>query len=131
MQLKGLREAALEAMLEARKKGPFPSLEDFLCRVDIDLCGCEDPDQVGSDGQHRGRRDAARNDLEGAGVARRRARPGAPMSRSLFHGYAAGRAPPQVPQYSARTILEHELETLDFLISRHPLSLYTASRFRA
>jgi error-prone DNA polymerase len=32
--------------------------------------------------------------------------------------------PPRVPQYSARTVLEHELETLDFLISRHPLSLY-------
>ncbi len=31
---------------------------------------------------------------------------------------------PRVPQYSSRTILEHELETLDFLISRHPLDLY-------
>ena len=37
--------------------------------------------------------------------------------------------PPQVPQYSARTILEHELETLDFLISRHPLSLYVRAAF--
>ena len=40
--------------------------------------------------------------------------------------------PPRVPQYSVRTVLEHELETLDFLISRHPLSLYdqTLSKFR-
>jgi len=29
-----------------------------------------------------------------------------------------------VPEYSERTIMEHELETLDFLISRHPLTLY-------
>jgi error-prone DNA polymerase len=32
--------------------------------------------------------------------------------------------PPRVPEYSPRTVLEHELETLDFLVSRHPLSLY-------
>jgi len=35
-------------------------------------------------------------------------------------------AAPRVPRYNARTILEHEIETLDFLISRHPLSLYAA-----
>jgi len=37
MQLKGLREAALEAVLEERKKGPFRSFDDFLNRVDIDM----------------------------------------------------------------------------------------------
>jgi hypothetical protein len=31
---------------------------------------------------------------------------------------------PGVSQYSACTVLKHELETLDFLIGRHPLSLY-------
>ncbi len=36
MQLKGLREAGLEALLQERKKRPFASLEDFLGRVDID-----------------------------------------------------------------------------------------------
>ena len=46
-----------------------------------------------------------------------------PVMRSLFQDMPAVAAP-RVPQYSARTILEHELETLDFLISRHPLSLY-------
>jgi error-prone DNA polymerase len=46
-----------------------------------------------------------------------------PVMRSLFQDMPAV-VPPKVPQYSARTVLEHELETLDFLISRHPLSLY-------
>ncbi len=36
MQVKGLRESALEKLLQERKKRPFASLEDFLCRVDID-----------------------------------------------------------------------------------------------
>ena len=48
-----------------------------------------------------------------------------PQIRSLFQDMPAV-ASPQVPQYSTRTVLEHELETLDFLISRHPLSLYHA-----
>ena len=46
-----------------------------------------------------------------------------PVAQSLFQDLQPAPAP-QVPQYSARTILEHELETLDFLISRHPLTLY-------
>jgi error-prone DNA polymerase len=44
-------------------------------------------------------------------------------TRSLFQDLEPIRTP-RVPQYSQRTILEHELETLDFLISRHPLTLY-------
>ncbi len=45
------------------------------------------------------------------------------VARSLFEDIPAVE-PPRVPHYSARTVLEHELETLDFLISRHPLALY-------
>jgi DNA polymerase III alpha subunit len=45
------------------------------------------------------------------------------IARTLFQDMPAV-VPPRVPQYSARTVLEHELETLDFLISRHPLTLY-------
>jgi len=47
------------------------------------------------------------------------------VERSLFQDVPSV-APPPTPQYSPRTVLEHELETLDFLISRHPLSLYAA-----
>jgi error-prone DNA polymerase len=36
MQLKGLRETALRAVLEERKKRPFLSFDDFLSRVEID-----------------------------------------------------------------------------------------------
>jgi error-prone DNA polymerase len=52
-----------------------------------------------------------------------------PVIRSLFQDMPTV-VPPRVPQYSARTVLEHELETLDFLISRHPLSLYEQSLSR-
>ena len=48
-----------------------------------------------------------------------------PAARSLFQDMEPI-VPPRVPHYSTRTVLEHELETLDFLISRHPLSLYAA-----
>ncbi len=34
------------------------------------------------------------------------------------------RPPPRPPEYSEQTILAHEVETLGFLISRHPLELY-------
>jgi error-prone DNA polymerase len=122
MQLKGLHESALKTILEEREKGKFRSLEDFLCRVDVDVadvkilvksgafdniaCGASRPKMIWQA--------LAWNEKR----ASRRA-----VNRSLFHDMPQV-VPPQVPQYSARTVLEHELETLDFLISRHPLSLY-------
>ncbi len=122
MQLKGLRESALQAILDERKKKPFASLEDFLWRVDLDLadvkilvksgamdsiaCGASRPEMIW-------RALAWYN----ARCARR------PVTRSLFQDTMPA-VPFQVPQYSSRTVLEHELETLGFLISRHPLSLY-------
>jgi error-prone DNA polymerase len=122
MQLKGLHESALEALLEARKKGHFRSPEDFLCRVDIDIADVKILVKSGAfDSIAHG---ASRPKMIWQALAwnenraSRRA-----VTRSLFHDLPQV-VPPQVPQYSARTILEHELETLDFLISRHPLSLY-------
>jgi len=37
---------------------------------------------------------------------------------------AVSRPPPRPPEYSEQTILAQEVETLGFLISRHPLELY-------
>jgi error-prone DNA polymerase len=122
MQLKGLRTAGLEALLEQRKKRPFASFEDFLARVDIDPPDVKILIKAGAmDGIAAG---ATRPEMIWKTLAwheTRAARRG--VALSLFHDIAAV-APPRVPQYSPHTVLEHELETLDFLISRHPLTLY-------
>jgi len=122
MQVKGLHEAGLEALLTERKKRPFTSLEDFLCRVEIDSSDTRLLIKAGAmDSIARG---ATRPEMIWktlAWHAARASRKG--VERSLFPEMEPVPAP-TVPQYGERTILEHELETLDFLISRHPLTLY-------
>jgi error-prone DNA polymerase len=125
MQLKGIKRAALEQIVENRhQQGRFVSFEDFLGRMpqldpgDIRIlikAGCFD------------------------GVAGREARP-----RLMWQLYQA-RSPqqhqgqtasllasgetdsyylPATGPYSERTMLIHEMDVLGFLVSRHPLSLY-------
>jgi error-prone DNA polymerase len=122
MQLKGLHEAALQAILEERKKWAFRSLDDFLNRVKIDLADVKILIKAGAvDSISKG---ATRPEMIWRALAWHEARVSRrPVTRSLFEDMQPI-IPPQAPQYSARTVLEHELETLDFLISRHPLSLY-------
>ncbi|MCI0567661.1 MAG: DNA polymerase III subunit alpha [Acidobacteria bacterium] len=122
MQVKGLKEAGIAALLEERRRGgPFRSLENFLARVDADpsdvrlliRSGCFDS------------------------IATGRSRP-AMMWRLLAH--AEGRATksrrqlslfeperenlPSPPEVDEEKILRDEADTLDFLVSRHPLTLY-------
>jgi error-prone DNA polymerase len=122
MQVKGLKESSPEAILAARSRRKFESLDDFLARVDIDPADVKILIKAGAmDALACG---ATRPEMIWKTLAwheRRSARGG--VALSLFRDMDAVK-PPAVPQYSARTILEHELETLDFLISRHPLELY-------
>ncbi len=122
MQVKGLRDTGLEALLEARKVRPFTALEDFLCRVDIDPSDTRLLIKAGAmDSVARG---ATRPAMIWKTLAWHAARTGRNAAeRSLFPELEPVPAP-GVPEYSEHTILEHELETLDFLISRHPLTLY-------
>jgi error-prone DNA polymerase len=122
MQVKGLRDAGLEALLEARKVRPFTSLEDFLCRADIDPSDTRLLIKAGAmDSIAHG---ATRPAMIWKTLAWHAARAGRNAAeRPLFPELEPVPAP-SVPEYSERTILEHELETLDFLISRHPLTLY-------
>ncbi len=122
MQLKGFQEAALETLLEARKKRPFASLEDFLARVDMDPADLKILIKAGAlDSIAHG---ASRPEMIWKALAWLEARSARrALSLSLFQELKPV-VTPRVPQYSPRTILEHELETLDFLISRHPLDLY-------
>jgi len=123
MQLKGLREAARQAVLEERRNGPYASFDEFLRRVRIDPAdvkilvksGACDSISVG----------ATRPEMIWKALAQHEARAARhPAIRTLFQDMEPVAAP-RVPHYGARTILEHEVETLDFLLSRHPLSLYT------
>lgn len=123
MQLKGLRDTALQKILEERKRKPFLSLDDFFCRVDLDLSGLKILIKAGALDSLSG--GATRPEMIWKSLAWHEARLSRrPRARSLFQDMPEI-VPPRVPQYSARTVLQHELETLDFLISRHPLSLYT------
>jgi error-prone DNA polymerase len=123
MQLKGLHATALEAILEERRKKPFASLEDFLCRVELDPADVKILIKAGAVDSISG--GATRPEMIWSALAWNEVRAvRQPVMRSLFQDMPAV-VPPRVPQYSARTVLEHELETLDFLISRHPLTLYT------
>ena len=122
MQLKGLRESALDAILVERKKGPFRAIEDFLNRVAIDPSDVKLLIKSGAfDAISRG---ATRPEMIWKALAWQEKRAvKQPVTRSLFEDLSRI-DPPQMPQYSDRTVIEHEIETLDFLISRHPLTLY-------
>jgi error-prone DNA polymerase len=123
MQLKGLRETALQAIVRERRRKPFSSVEDFFCRTNLDLSDLKILIKAGAlDGIAGG---ATRPEMIWKALAWNETRAlHRPVARSLFQDLPAI-VPPRTPQYSARTVLQHELETLDFLVSRHPLSLYT------
>ncbi len=122
MQIKGLGEEAREAVVEERDKGgPFRGFDTFLRRVDID------PSHV----RLLIRAGAFDSIAEGASRpqllwrlaewkhGRSRSRVG---NLPLFREETA--EPPEAPPYDERTVLLHEVETLGFLLSRHPLALY-------
>lgn len=122
MQLNGLHEKAIDAILAEREKRPFLSLEDFLNRVEIDLSDVKILIKAGVfDSLSAG---ATRPEMIWHALAWHEARASRrAVARSLFHDLPQV-VPPRVPHYSPRTVLEHELETLGSLVSRHPLSLY-------
>ena len=128
MQIKGLTKAGMEAVVAGRVAGPYASFADFLQRVRplpadgrlLVRAGCFDR-------------------LEGM-----EARPSL-LWRLLEHAAADGPRPraggkqrpvalglpfetetplPKPPGYNEHDLLLHEVETLGFLASRHPLSLF-------
>jgi error-prone DNA polymerase len=122
MQVKGLKEAGIAALLEARRKGgPFRSLESFLERVDIDpsdvrrliLAGCFDSIARGSSRPAMMWRLLAHAERGASKGSRQRA---------LFEPERIDL--PEPPEAGEEKILRDEIETLDFLVSRHPLTLY-------
>jgi len=133
MQVRGLKQAAVEAVLAAREEaGPYRSLEEFLARVDPDpsdarlLIKAGALDRVGDPPRTRPEMmwrlqlaHSARGG--GGGRGRRRARD---AQLSLFPQMSPDVLPAAVPAYSEEQMLAQEVETLTFLASRHPLTLW-------
>jgi DNA-directed DNA polymerase III PolC len=137
MQIKGLRDEAVEAIVAERKSGgPFASFDEFLRRVPIDpsdtrlLIRAGAFDGIGfGEGGAAGRPAGAVPDLAirprlhwrlaewGAKTEGRRA-----ATRSLFPA-ELGPLPSPRP-YDTTRLLRDEVEALGFLVSRHPLTLY-------
>jgi DNA-directed DNA polymerase III PolC len=123
MQVKGLSDAGIEAICETRKERPYESLNDFLSRTEIDpadarllvKAGCFDSVANGMS-----RPDMMWRVYEWAASRSPR------KTLSLFGDTLtkpAGAVKP-TEEYNAKTMLKHEVQTLGFLCSRHPLELY-------
>ncbi|HPN33177.1 MAG TPA: DNA polymerase III subunit alpha [bacterium] len=126
MQIKGLSSQAWQAIIKERKNnGPFKSLDHLHKRVALqpaDLfllikAGCLDSLAAGR----------TRPDLLWQAYYRQSHRP-APSAQASFDFFdqeeAASRMPANTRSYDEKEILRQEVETLGFLISRHPLTLY-------
>ncbi|NOY59515.1 MAG: DNA polymerase III subunit alpha, partial [Calditrichaeota bacterium] len=126
MQLKGLSARALDAALKERKaNGRFKSFDDFISRVNIDPAdvkifiksGCFDSLE----------KNKARSNLlwklQWVHAEKRFQKKS--QNLNLFEqSLPAQNLLPKAASYDMTTILKHEVETLGFLISRHPLTLY-------
>jgi error-prone DNA polymerase len=142
MQLKGFPDEAIPALLQERSRGgPYGSLEDLLRRLGgriqdeavriLVLSGaCDDLLPAGG----------SRADLvwQLAAWSRRREKERRPAGW-LFAAPAAderkrrggGERLPRMGAYDEQTLLEHEVETLGLLVSRHPLLLYRDAVMKA
>jgi error-prone DNA polymerase len=124
MQLKGLEKKAIDLILRERQRtGHFHSLDDLLFRVDLELSdlsilvksGCLDELEP-----NKSRpqllwqvRLFLLNSID------------TPQGQTIsLFDEAPKVATPDTGNYDASTVLQHEIQTLGFLLSKHPLALY-------
>ncbi|MFH1941651.1 MAG: DNA polymerase III subunit alpha [bacterium] len=122
MQLKGLKERALDRVLEERKRGgPYRSFEDFMSRTCLDPSDVRILVKAGCLDSIAGGR--SRAELLWQTDAGRNGRPASPQgSLDLFDEETI--RVPHLGDYDFRTALLHEVEILGFPLSVHPLDLY-------
>ncbi len=119
MQIKGLPVATLERLIKVRKNRPFTGFKDCTRRVGLSSseaklmvkAGCFDKLESG-----RSRPEL----LWQLTLTENTTKSGS--QNDLFE--TPVRHAPKPPEYDARTLLTQEVETLGFLVSRHPLELY-------
>ena len=141
--VKNVGEGAIEAILDARKEGPFTDIFDFCERVDLRRvnrrvveslvkCGAFD-----STGARRSQLMAALEDAMNLGQKIQQERESAQVSlfgtAEIVHangnGNGKGRLP-EVPEWDAKLLLGFEKEALGFFITGHPLGRYLADMKR-
>jgi error-prone DNA polymerase len=122
MQLKSLKESALDCILEERERGGlYRSFEDFIRRTRLDpsdvriliKAGCLDSIA----------RDRSRAELLWQTEVGRQKRPVPPQTALPLFDEETVRVP-ELGHYDFRTTLLHEVEILGFPLSVHPLELY-------
>jgi len=126
MQLKGLTGRAVRMILDERERhGPFRSFDDFLARVkigenDISIlvkAGCFDalePQRTRPELLWRLHWHLSKRQKESRNKTLSLFQQNEPQEVNL----------PKPRDYDENTVLKHEIETLGFLVSRHPLTLY-------
>jgi error-prone DNA polymerase len=119
MQLKGLRAESLEALLAERARGgPFASFAELRARVALPSSDLELLVKSGALDSIAGGR--SRPELLWELYLDGHARKAQPLELFASEPVAA----PRTPDYDRATVLRHEVETLGFLLSAHPLEPY-------
>ncbi|MEW5723484.1 MAG: DNA polymerase III subunit alpha [Thermodesulfobacteriota bacterium] len=131
--IKGVGQAAIESIIEARRERPFTDLFDFCERVDLRRvnrrviealikCGAFDSTGVG-----RSRMSAALDDALERGSRVQKEREQGQTSLFTALGGAVEETPvrwPEVPEWRESQRLAFEKEALGFYITGHPLARY-------
>lgn len=123
-QVRGLSgEGAAAIVTEREQHGPFAGFDDLMDRVPLQPAGVEALIRCGA---LDGLREGTRPELMWRALLRRRepgrAESGTALLLPLDMPMPA--ALPEAPRYDESTVLAFEAETLDFLVSAHPLTLY-------
>jgi error-prone DNA polymerase len=122
MQLKGLKESALDAVLEERKKnGLYLTFENFLHRTPLDPSDMRVLIKAGCFDSLTGERTRAEL-LWQVYAGRKMKTPSSQTELPLFDTEIL--QIPKLGHYDFRTMLLHEVEVLGFPLSVHPLDFY-------
>ena len=131
MQIQGLSEAGRQALLAGRERGPYRSFADLLRRADLAPADLRLLIRAGACDSIAGGRTRPQLTWQALAWEARRGRGPAPLLPLFAGGPAARPAPlPAAAAHGEATVLGHEIETLGFLASRHPLTLYRAALAR-
>jgi error-prone DNA polymerase len=122
MQIKGLKEKALNTIIEEREReGPYPSFEEFIRRTCIDPSDARLLIKAGCLDSVSGERSRAEL-LWQTEIGRQKIASAQQTTLSLF-AFETIRIP-KLGHYDFRTTLLHEVEILGFPLAVHPLDLY-------
>lgn len=133
MQLKGFEDAAIDAILEDRRaRGPYGSFEEFVRRTDLPPAMLEILIKAGAFDSLVGMEarpfllwELAHQRLRVRTSPARRHRQATLFDEHSAAGSGATRTvAPRLRPFDEQALLRQEMETLGFLISRHPLTLY-------